>query len=99
MRRAVSRLIAVAGLLSMLGGIAVAQDRKPDATLKLSEGSVAAGIGFSWGEGTLTYQGNFSAPLDVSLRKEGGDYVGEVFGAIAIANTIAYVSEAIDTGN
>jgi hypothetical protein len=38
----------------------------------------------------------FSAPLEVSLRKEGEDYVGEVFGAIAIANTIAYVSEAID---
>src|SRR5262249_50897657 len=36
----------------------------------------------------------FAAPLDVSLRKEGGDYVGEVFGAIA--NTIAFVSEAID---
>jgi hypothetical protein len=38
----------------------------------------------------------FSAPLEVALRKEGDDYVGEVFGAIAIANTIAYVSEAID---
>jgi hypothetical protein len=38
----------------------------------------------------------FAAPLEVSLRKEGDDYVGEVFGAIAIANTIAYVSEAID---
>jgi len=38
----------------------------------------------------------FSAPLEVSLRKEGGDYVGEVFGAIAIANTIAFVSESID---
>ena len=38
----------------------------------------------------------FSAPLEVSLRKEGGDYVGEVYGAIAIANTIAFVSESID---
>jgi hypothetical protein len=38
----------------------------------------------------------FSAPLEVSLRKEGSDYVGEVFGARAIANTIAYVSEIID---
>jgi hypothetical protein len=61
MRRAVSRLIAVVGLLSMLGGVAVAQDKKPDATLKLSEGSVAAGIGFSWGKGTLTYQGKTHA--------------------------------------
>jgi hypothetical protein len=29
----------------------------PDATLRLSGGSFAAGIGFSWGSGTLTYQG------------------------------------------
>lgn len=29
----------------------------PDATMELHEGSVAAGIGFSWGGGTLTYKG------------------------------------------
>ena len=29
----------------------------PDATLKLSGGSVAAGIGYTWGGGTLTYEG------------------------------------------
>jgi len=38
----------------------------------------------------------FAAPLEARLRKEGDDYVGEVFGAVAIANTIAFVSEAID---
>jgi hypothetical protein len=38
----------------------------------------------------------FSAPLEVTLRKEGNDYVGEIFGAVAIANSIAFVSEAID---
>jgi hypothetical protein len=32
-------------------------DDKPDATLKLSGGSVAAGIGYTWGGGTLTYKG------------------------------------------
>ena len=37
-----------------------------------------------------------AAPLEVTLGKEGSDYVAEVFGAVAIANTIAYVSEAID---
>jgi hypothetical protein len=30
---------------------------KPDATLRLKGGSFAAGIGFSWGSGTLTYNG------------------------------------------
>ena len=44
----------------------------------------------------LDNRSEFSSPLEVSLRKEGDDYVGEVFGAIAIANTIAYASEAID---
>ncbi len=29
----------------------------PDATVKLSGGSVAVGIGFSWGSGVLTYKG------------------------------------------
>jgi len=30
---------------------------KPDGTIKLSTGSVAAGVGFSWGSGVLTFQG------------------------------------------
>ncbi|HEY3204559.1 MAG TPA: hypothetical protein VGL03_12985, partial [Thermoanaerobaculia bacterium] len=36
---------------------ALADEKTPDATLSLSEGSVAAGIGWSWGKGVLTYQG------------------------------------------
>jgi hypothetical protein len=44
----------------------------------------------------LDNRSEFSAPLEVSLRKEGDDYVAEVYGAIAIANTIAFVSEVID---
>jgi hypothetical protein len=44
----------------------------------------------------LDNRSEFSAPLEVSLQKEGEDYVGEVFGAVAVANTIAFVSEAID---
>ncbi len=30
---------------------------KPDATLMMSEGQVALGIGFSWGKGTLSFKG------------------------------------------
>jgi hypothetical protein len=44
----------------------------------------------------LDNRSEFSAPLEVRLRKEGDDYVAEVFGAVAIANTIAYLSEALD---
>jgi hypothetical protein len=38
----------------------------------------------------------FTSPLEVTLTQEGKDYIADVYGAIAIANTIAYVSEAID---
>ena len=44
----------------------------------------------------LDNRSEFSSPLEVRLRKEGEDYVGEAFGAVAIANTIAYVSEVTD---
>jgi hypothetical protein len=55
MRRRVIALV-LGGLVSMVGP-AGAQDWRPVATLELSQGSVAAGIGFSWGSGTLTYLG------------------------------------------
>ena len=45
-------------MLALLAGSALAQGaKKPDATVKLSEGSVAVGIGWSWGKGVLTYKG------------------------------------------
>ncbi len=57
MRRMVMGLVMVGSLMSLLAGPAAAQAKKPDATLTLSEGTVAAGIGFKWGKGTLTYKG------------------------------------------
>jgi hypothetical protein len=72
MRRVVIGLVAVGGLVSLLFGLAAAQAKKPDATITLSEGTVAVGIGFSWGKGTLTYQGK-TYPLKVQ-----GLSVGEV---------------------
>jgi hypothetical protein len=44
--------------------VARAEDKAPDATLKLSGGSIAAGVGVSWGSGTLTYKGK-EYPVDV----------------------------------
>ncbi len=75
-------------LLLVLGVIAgftqAAKHEKPDATIKLKGGSVAAGIGFSWGSGTLTYQGK-EYPVSVnglSLGKvgiSGSSASGEVY--------------------
>jgi len=47
-------LVGIALLIGV--GSGVAQD-VPDATIEFSGGSVAAGIGFSWGSGELTFQG------------------------------------------
>jgi hypothetical protein len=65
-------MVTVAVLVAFLSALAMAQDKKPDATLTLSEGSVAVGIGYSWGKGTLTYKGK-KYPVKVE-----GLSVGEV---------------------
>ena len=54
----------VVAVLGVTLTAAFAKGKKPDATLKLSAGSIAAGIGVSWGSGTLTYKGK-SYPIDV----------------------------------
>ena len=44
----------------------------------------------------LDNRSEFLAPLGIEVRREGRDYVIEMHGAIAIANTIAYLSEMVD---
>jgi hypothetical protein len=44
----------------------------------------------------LDNRSEFSAPLEVTVRKERNDYIVEVYGATAIANSIAFISECID---
>ena len=68
----------------LISGPAFSQD-KPDATLKLSQGQVAVGIGYSWGKGVLTFQGkNYPfkirglSVVDVGISR--ADASGNVFG-------------------
>jgi hypothetical protein len=56
MRRIGWSVLAVVIIIG-LAGLVPAAEKKPDATLKLTEGSVGVGIGWSWGKGTLTYKG------------------------------------------
>jgi hypothetical protein len=70
MRRFVMAVVAVGALVAAVAGVSSAQARK--ATLTLSDGSVAAGIGFSWGKGTLAYAGK-TYPVKVE-----GLSVGEI---------------------
>jgi hypothetical protein len=56
MKRSMAMVLVLAMAL-MCFGSALAEEKKPDATLKFSEGAVAVGIGWSWGKGLLNFQG------------------------------------------
>src|SRR5262245_63723877 len=72
MRRAMFAAAMIGSVVMMVAGLALAQAKKPDASLTLTEGSVGVGIGFTWGKGTLSYQGK-TYPVKVD-----GLSVGEV---------------------
>jgi len=73
------RSIAIAaGLALFVAAVAQGQDKTPDATIEFSGGSIAAGVGFSWGSGTLTYKG-VKYPITVS-----GLSVGASAGATSV---------------
>src|SRR5213596_4316758 len=69
-------------VLGVVSGVtqAATHESKPDATLRLSGGSFAAGIGFSWGSGTLTYKGK-DYPVKVN---------GLSVGKVGITSSSAY---------
>jgi hypothetical protein len=70
MRRTIALMTLAA--LGFVLSVAQAAEEKPDATIKLSGGSVAAGLGVSWGSGKLTYKGK-DYPISVT-----GISVGDV---------------------
>jgi hypothetical protein len=61
------KIFGLMGIIVLGLGLTVARaaDKTPDATLALHAGSVAIGLGVSWGGGTLTYQGK-DYPISVS---------------------------------
>ena len=73
-------------VIAMMTGFtkAASQHSGPDATLRLSGGSFALGIGFRWGSGTLSYKGK-DYPVKVNglsigkVGMTGVSAVGEVF--------------------
>jgi hypothetical protein len=83
-------IIKKIGLLLLLSVVttgftqAASKQEMPTATLRLSGGSFAIGVGFSWGKGTLTYKGK-DYPVSVnglSLGKvgiTGASASGEVY--------------------
>jgi hypothetical protein len=83
MRNALTVIGTSLGLLLSNPVASVAQT--PDAIIELSGGSVAAGIGYSWGHGTLIFQGKHY-PIAVSglsvatVGVVGYSASGEVYG-------------------
>jgi hypothetical protein len=51
-------LVLAATLLQLTSTYAAEPDAATDATIQLQGGSVAAGIGYIWGHGTMNYQGS-----------------------------------------
>ena len=62
MIRTIAALVVATACLVM--GTALSQEKSPDGTVHLREGSVAVGIGFAWGGGTLNYKGQ-NYPLKI----------------------------------
>jgi hypothetical protein len=57
--------VPVLALCLLLAQLGLSSAQSPDAVIELSGGSVAIGIGYSWGSGTLIFQGK-RYPLKVS---------------------------------
>lgn len=85
MKRALRLAVLVLVTCFLLSGPAFSQDpMTADATIKLSQGQVAVGIGYSWGKGVLTYKGkdypfkiNGLSVIDVGISR--ADATGNVF--------------------
>jgi hypothetical protein len=87
--RSVLALVAVGALLALTTA-AIAEEKTPDGTLEFSGGSVAAGIGFSWGSGTLKYKGK-EYPISID-----GLTVGAVGAASVSLKGSVYNLKSID---
>jgi len=90
--RTLGRIVLALAVVALVGGTALAQET-PDATLVFTGGSVAVGIGYSWGSGTLTYQGK-EYPFSVE-----GLSVGEVGAASITASGDVYNLKTLDDFN
>jgi hypothetical protein len=85
MRKVAFALVVVVGLaLAAHGAQAAEKKEKPDATVKLTTGSVAVGVGYSWGGGDLMYKGK-KYPISID-----GVSVGDVGVSKATASGNVY---------
>jgi hypothetical protein len=76
--------LTILGLIALLiGAPAMAEDKAPDATIRLTEGSVAAGIGWNWGRGEVSFQGKtYHVKVDGLAVAEVGITKAEASGSV-----------------
>ncbi len=84
MRKVVAAGLVVIAVLGPLRAVAPARRRRPDASLRLSGTSVAAGLGWSWEKGVLVYRGRRHAftvdgPAVNALGGAGSQATGNVY--------------------
>jgi hypothetical protein len=60
-----STWLVVLGCLGVLTVAVAADEQQPSGTVRISSKAVAIGVGVTWGDGTLTYEGK-SVPFSVS---------------------------------
>ena len=89
MRRWMIGSVVLVSLVALAAGFALAEDT-PDGTVKLTEGSVALGIGWSWGKGELSYEGK------TYKFKIGGLSAGEVGKSKAEASGKVFNLKSLD---
>jgi hypothetical protein len=83
MRQSITVLVAIVGVMLAAAGV-LAKEHTPSGTVRLHGKSVSAGIGVSWGKGTLHYKGkNYSFEIEgLSVGGVGAseiDATGEVY--------------------
>lgn len=91
--RKVAMAVTMVAALALVGVAHAKEAKKPDATIQLSGGSVAAGVGLSWASGTLTYKGK-KHPISVN-----GLSVGDVGVAKISASGKVYDLKSLEDFN
>ena len=90
MRRTIMQAVTVASLFVMFSCLSAAA-QEPDAILKVHTTSIAAGVGYSWGGGILTFQGQeYPCRIDgLAVGKVGissGEAIGVVYNLTHLAD-------------
>jgi hypothetical protein len=90
MKKALSLGVMILTICFLISSSAFSQD-KPDATVRLTQGQIAVGLGYSWGNGVLTFQEKehpFNirglSVVDVGISKASAN--GEVFNLKKLAD-------------